>query len=213
MPWPHRLPSGSSLPSIRLSTPIPENRRDPYTQTLTANQLEESEDIHGVPLLQTTPLPRPAAGIQQRRQGSHHGRSFSNPFPSLFGGKKTNKGHGFDITDTGTETLGDLTVGDMQKNVLAEEMPLGLGESTPRGKSDFATGKCMACGLTVKWAGHLEVFRCTICLTINDLKPPFQRNPQPNDCSSASQVGLGVTSTDGVGKKGIFMSSNAQGQI
>ncbi|KAK8024746.1 ubiquitin protein ligase [Apiospora arundinis] len=40
-----------------------------------------------------------------------------------------------------------------------------------RGPIDFRTGNCMTCGGLVRWPKELDVFRCTICLTINDLKP------------------------------------------
>ncbi len=36
---------------------------------------------------------------------------------------------------------------------------------------DFATGSCMTCGSLVRWPRELRVFKCTICLTINDLGP------------------------------------------
>ena len=36
---------------------------------------------------------------------------------------------------------------------------------------DLITGKCMTCDCMVRWPKELLVFRCTICLTINDLKP------------------------------------------
>ncbi|OTB05388.1 hypothetical protein M426DRAFT_72892 [Hypoxylon sp. CI-4A] len=46
----------------------------------------------------------------------------------------------------------------------------------PRGPADFATGNCMTCASLVRWPKELPVFRCTICLTINDIKP---RDPTP----------------------------------
>ena len=33
------------------------------------------------------------------------------------------------------------------------------------------TGKCVTCDSTVRWPQDLKVFRCTTCLTINDLEP------------------------------------------
>ena len=213
MPWPNRLLSGSSVPIIRLSTPVSEDLQAPHTRIPGTDAYEGSADIRGVPLLQTTPSPRPAVGVQQRRRGNHHGRSFSNPFPSLFGGKKVNKGVGVDIIDTGLEALDDRVFEDRQEDALAEESTLGIGELVTHRKSDSATGKCMTCGLTVKWAEHLEVFRCTVCLTINDLKSPFQRITPPNGCRSESQFGSGRTSMDCAGKKGTLMSSAFQGRI
>ncbi|KAH0544830.1 hypothetical protein FGG08_001059 [Glutinoglossum americanum] len=36
---------------------------------------------------------------------------------------------------------------------------------------DLVAGNCMTCDSLVRWPRELNVFRCTICLTINDLKP------------------------------------------
>lgn len=36
---------------------------------------------------------------------------------------------------------------------------------------DLMTGKCMTCDSMVRWPKELKVFRCTVCLTINDLQP------------------------------------------
>lgn len=38
-------------------------------------------------------------------------------------------------------------------------------------EKDLTTGKCMTCDSMVRWPKNLSVFRCTVCLTINDLKP------------------------------------------
>jgi E3 ubiquitin-protein ligase HECTD2 len=36
---------------------------------------------------------------------------------------------------------------------------------------DMVTGKCITCNSTCRWPRHVQVFRCTICLTVNDLEP------------------------------------------
>jgi E3 ubiquitin-protein ligase HECTD2 len=46
--------------------------------------------------------------------------------------------------------------------------------TTKQGKlpeKDLVTGKCMTCDSMVRWPKNLHVFRCTVCMTINDLKP------------------------------------------
>ena len=35
----------------------------------------------------------------------------------------------------------------------------------------LVTGRCITCDSLVRWPKHLNVFRCTVCLMINDLKP------------------------------------------
>ena len=34
---------------------------------------------------------------------------------------------------------------------------------------DMVAGRCMTCNTAVKWPKHLNVFRCTSCLMVNDL--------------------------------------------
>ncbi|OJJ47767.1 hypothetical protein ASPZODRAFT_131333, partial [Penicilliopsis zonata CBS 506.65] len=48
---------------------------------------------------------------------------------------------------------------------------------------DFLTGKCMTCSSTVRWPRNLKVFRCTNCLTVNDLEPVVDA-PQEIGCSN-----------------------------
>ncbi|MCJ1403978.1 putative E3 ubiquitin-protein ligase [Xylographa trunciseda] len=96
-----------------------------------------------------------------------HGRSISHPFPTLFGASKR-KNSKADIQTNG----GDIDTGD-------EEVE--YGKPSPRTPSQTAvahdmdqllvTGRCATCDALVRWPRHLEVYRCTVCLMINDLKP------------------------------------------
>lgn len=45
------------------------------------------------------------------------------------------------------------------------------GTSLQNGEKDLVTGKCITCNSLVRWPRHLDVFRCTVCLMVNDLKP------------------------------------------
>lgn len=47
------------------------------------------------------------------------------------------------------------------------------------GKPEPVTGKCMTCDATVRWPQGLKVFRCTTCLTINDLEPLAESTAPP----------------------------------
>lgn len=96
-----------------------------------------------------------------------HSRSFSHPFPSFLGRKRSDKKHGskqeslvFDSTD---EEVSYGRVSGPQR-VTGHTVP-NIVEKEP------VTGKCMTCDSTVRWPQGLKVFRCTICLTINDLEP------------------------------------------
>ena len=46
------------------------------------------------------------------------------------------------------------------------------------------TGKCMTCDSTVRWPQGLKVFRCTTCLTINDLEPFSEARPDSSHAPS-----------------------------
>ena len=41
---------------------------------------------------------------------------------------------------------------------------------TQNDEKDFVTGKCATCDSLVRWPRHLDVYRCTVCLMVNDLK-------------------------------------------
>jgi E3 ubiquitin-protein ligase HECTD2 len=89
----------------------------------------------------------------------------SHPFPSLFTGKKKRNGEvgpigGFESTDE--DTISPIMVRNAGHNqVEKKKVP----------DKDLRTGKCMTCDSMVRWPKELKVFRCTVCLTINDLKP------------------------------------------
>ncbi|KAI2632426.1 hypothetical protein GGR54DRAFT_34990 [Hypoxylon sp. NC1633] len=105
--------------------------------------------------------------ISKPKRPAKHSRSMSHPFPSLFSSKKK-KNAGPD-NQLGVEDFleGDSPMPKIQQNLQHNSVPRKI----PRGPADFATGNCMTCSSLVRWPKELHVFRCTICLTINDIKP------------------------------------------
>lgn len=103
-----------------------------------------------------------------------HGRSMSNPFPSLFSGKKKKPGRAF----AGQTYSGSSDEGIAEPNLPGQPQQARGGRHRASVSRDFTTGQCMTCGSLVRWPRELFVFRCTICLTINDLQPllPEERN-------------------------------------
>lgn len=101
-----------------------------------------------------------------------HGRSMSHPFPSLFSNKKksppkTAAQDDFDSdSDSDAEMLG---LGPGSARPRAPAQPAGPSNAKPLGDKDYASGNCMACGALSRWPKGLKVFKCTICVTINDL--------------------------------------------
>lgn len=105
--------------------------------------------------------------ISKPRRPAQHSRSMSHPFPSLFSSKKKKIGRAGDNfgEDDSTDDVSP------KQNVRQSPQPHAAPRRIPRGPADFSTGNCMTCASLVRWPKELHVFRCTICLTINDLKP------------------------------------------
>ncbi|KAI0389685.1 HECT-domain-containing protein [Xylariaceae sp. FL0594] len=106
-----------------------------------------------------TPKPKPA---------SKHSRSMSHPFPSLFSSKKK-KNAGTEKGVAGEDDYVDSR--DFAPKSYTGSSHAMNAARAPLGPNDFATGNCMTCGGLVRWPKELQVFRCTKCLTINDLQP------------------------------------------
>lgn len=96
----------------------------------------------------------------------------STPFPSFFSvGKKK-------ASDSVGETSPNWDSDDSD-----DELPGSIGHRGPKKGSprrgghqrdssrDFTSGNCMTCGSHMRWPRELKTFRCTLCLTINDLIP------------------------------------------
>ncbi len=98
-----------------------------------------------------------------------HGRSFSHPFPFFGGGGKRSDKRNVSRNKINLDaTDGDESIGDGRSNRssnVPSRNPSGNAGSEPM------TGRCIACDSVVRWPRDLKVFRCTICLTINDLEP------------------------------------------
>lgn len=96
----------------------------------------------------------------------------SHPFPSLFSSKKKSPPKNvaqddFDSdSDSDAEMLG-LGPGSARPKVPAQ--PAGLSNAKPLSEKDYASGNCMACGALSRWPKGIKVFKCTLCVTINDL--------------------------------------------
>ena len=133
-----------------------------------------STDNYDIPALRKKPAP------EQHSPNSHqHNRSFSHPFPSFFSSKRNEKKHGNrqgnkDTVPAEADGPPDGT-SDFKATAAATN-----NSKTPRGDRQPVTGKCMTCDSTVRWPQGLKVFRCTTCLTINDLEPFVEPRPEPN---------------------------------
>jgi E3 ubiquitin-protein ligase HECTD2 len=159
-PWPQRLNSNSSASNGPTTSAQP-NPNKPLPPAPPSAADYEIPTLRRKPIHSTSD---PAA--------LNHSRSFSHPFPSLFGGgRKPDKKNPLKIDANIYDTTDDDTSinGDSARHN-------GTGKSTSRntsqkGNKEPVTGKCMTCDSTVRWPQGLKVYRCTTCMTINDLEP------------------------------------------
>ncbi|KAM3066775.1 putative E3 ubiquitin-protein ligase [Clarireedia jacksonii] len=122
------------------------------------------DNAYGIPTLPTPQHGRagPSGSSSTKPNGAaSHGRSMSHPFPSLFNGKK--KGSGTATGGAGGDPVEDDN-SSPDKNMGGTKYP-----KVP--DKDLTTGKCMTCNSSVRWPKALQVFKCTVCLTVNDLVP------------------------------------------
>ncbi|KKK12481.1 hypothetical protein AOCH_001911 [Aspergillus ochraceoroseus] len=122
-----------------------------------------SQDVPALPPMTGNPATSPPV-----RRG--HSRSISHPFTSPFAGigksrnKSISKQAFLDSDDDD-----DDDDGTRLPNLLSSSPRKGVPRPAPG--EELTTGKCMTCSSTVRWPRSVKVFRCTECLTVNDLEP------------------------------------------
>lgn len=120
---------------------------------------------------QDVPTLYPRRRAEQEATSTRHTRSFSHPFPSFFGGVlNSRKSEKRNLKNKGSVELTD-------DDELTADGHSNQSSNTPsrnpsvNAAGELMTGRCMTCDSTVRWPRDLKVFRCTICLTVNDLEP------------------------------------------
>lgn len=105
-----------------------------------------------------------------------HGRSRSNPFESLFS-KKIGKMHEKKALDgIGGEDSGAQSRVEPKMSKALPHTP-NLKTNNSQTEAELIQGRCATCDSTVRWPRHLSVYRCTVCLMVNDLQPLASGNP------------------------------------
>ncbi|SPQ27664.1 b2d7493a-2635-4622-a26f-d68b6d805ed6 [Thermothielavioides terrestris] len=124
-------------------------------------------------------------GLHPRsRPRPRHTRSVSHPFPSLFSSKKKRSSPRVAADDESTSE----SAGERPSLGAKPSSPMrGHRNGSSAGSRDFATGRCMTCGSLLRWPRDLLVFKCTICVTINDLQP-VDRLDRPGNAPDAAGV-------------------------
>ena len=109
-----------------------------------------------------------------RSQSSRHGRSLSHPLSSMLGyGKKADNLDGNEVGGSYLTPLNGVSSDASKVDTL-----------------DMEVGKCATCDSTVQWPKHLSVFRCTICLMVNELS--LTKGPK---CNEEEQNRIGAKGT------------------
>lgn len=155
-PWPSRLLSPNTRhEEVQNSTPSKSD--SPARPRPRVTEADIIDNAYGIPTLQGSPqVNRNASGTIKPIGTPNHTRSMSHPFPALFSGKKKRPGESAGAF--GLESDDDFAA---QKSAGKQKVQ----------DKDLKTGKCMTCDSMVRWPKELSCFRCSVCFTINDLKP------------------------------------------
>lgn len=150
-----------------------------------ASQLSEADvlqNAYNIPVLCSRETNANAKQNQDGQRPSRHGRSMSHPFPSIFAGKKKRDGESSAMTHEVPYCVESLA-----QSSQSPAKPTS-NKSASAADRDLRTGKCMTCDSTVRWPRELKVFRCTVCLTINDLASVSFKGRRGGESLSSSHV-------------------------
>lgn len=127
-----------------------------------------------------------------------HGRSLSNPFPSIF-----DTANGAQPSGSRPQATASREERAYEQNMASKTGRSPRKDSTTKDK-EFSTGNCMTCASLVRWPMGLDVFKCTICATVNDLTP--------REHASKSHRGYGRGRVDRPGQSQREDRDNSQGK-
>ena len=160
--WPPRLYLGSPAPDPRSKSRTRAFKGPQYREDQTGENMYFDQPFHGAPVMTLTSSSSPSR--------PSHGRSYSHPFPSIFGsGKKAEKMSENVVNEDALNKLNKIPL--LPIGLASKDQISSNGTCLQRGEKYFVTGKCATCDSRVRWPRHLDVFRCTVCLMVNDLKP------------------------------------------
>lgn len=125
------------------------------------------------------PSPQVSGPHHTPSRSSSHGRSLSHPLTSLLGqGKKVDHRYRNGSTSVNTGAQNDSL--DYSQPNMNRGYQSDNPKHTPTAKAqdlELISGRCATCDSLITWPKHLKVFRCTICLMVNDLQPPEKGPP------------------------------------
>ncbi|KAI1427910.1 hypothetical protein F5Y12DRAFT_711543 [Xylaria sp. FL1777] len=140
---------------------------EPPTRSRANSRFREAQPaLHSLQHLQGDSSSSEDDVVPKPKSLSKHSRSMSHPFPSLFSSRK--KKNAAADNDLGYDD--DAGGHDYSTRAYSSSSQAANAGKVAPGPAELATGNCMTCGGLVRWPKELHVFRCTKCLTINDLK-------------------------------------------
>ena len=131
----------------------------------------------------------PEVGRPRGSSRSGHGRSVSLPFPALFSTKKKHPVRDLPHHQSQAEASDEvhrLLPQSAKVNQASRIMPTHTTQNAHR---DLATGTCVTCGSLLRWPRELSVFKCTICLTVNDLPPTVAKRKEVDNHQDSRLLG------------------------
>lgn len=124
--------------------------------------------------LQSGHRDRPRSSVSFR-----HGRSYSHPLTSIF--SPARNGDNAYRSETNTHpNPSQHKPNNSRPDVTSSKASRVYPETSKLLAQDrqLVSGRCATCDSTVKWPAHLSVFRCTVCLMVNDLQSRENASPQ-----------------------------------
>lgn len=183
--WSARLLSSASEPS--------NIRRSPRRQQQGDTTHVHTPQSNSIPDPQRSPVQSASSGTASSQGVPRHGRGISHQFPFILKGVKREERRRPGEVNATAPDLNDAVQGELgQRNPGRRPSRgdhKGYSQSTD---TDLTTGHCMTCDSLVRWPKGLKVFRCTICLMINDLKPMvkpcFESGPAPSQVEDSAAL-------------------------
>lgn len=120
-------------------------------------------------------IPSPTRPTSSGGERHSHSRSMSNPLPKFFGRKRSHPA----LQLPADLPPDDALVPVLESPVATSNTPMRLMSGKKKDDDrNMATRQCMCCDSKVRFPRDLNVFRCTSCMTVNDLEP---YRPKPRD--------------------------------
>ena len=186
--WPSRLLHGTSAPS--------NTNRAPQSRGLESPPRKQGQ--HKTISCRDAPISASmnASSSPSRNRPITHGRSLSHPFTSrLDEDRRTNKRVKSRDEIEGLDAAGDEN-SDISTGFSRDHTFAGQAASLQHSDKELRSGKCATCGLLMRWPKNVDVFRCTICLMVNDLSSASRASPAADASvnATASNRGKGTRS-------------------